>query len=128
MTGHTGGTIYTWDIKLQKLDRQRKVASKQSFSLGGRAYTTYQRGDTLWVCQSNAVTGTERDQWREFLDSVEDGQLFGFGPYTGATASPSDRRTVVLDSEGYTENREVRRSVGGASDYFSFAFTLRETA
>ena len=65
-------------------------------------------------------------QMREFLDSVEGGELFEFDPYGTVGDSPADLRDVKITSKGYTETRSVQRGASGAVDFFSWSFTFRE--
>lgn len=124
-TGHTLGALYSMNLDLKQKDRKRDPSRTRHLSLAGSAYTIYNRGDTLWVCRSAPVQLAVADLWREFLDSVEDGQVFFWDPTHWAGSSPSALRSVVIESDGYTEDR-VARQPNQSDDYYEFGFTLRE--
>lgn len=123
---HTAGTQYSQDLPLRDKDRGRKVERDQQKSLDGHLYTTYYNGAVVWHCKTRPLTGLETSRMREFLDSVEDGQVFDFDPTYGAGHSPSDYRSVTLDGTGYTEQRTMS-GTSQSSHRFTFTFDLRET-
>jgi hypothetical protein len=125
ISGHTEGTTYTIDLLLTVCDRKRDTERKQQRAMSGKTFTLYQRGDVVWNCETIPVTGTAADQIREFLDSVEDGQVFYFDPLNWAGTSPNDFRAVVITTDGYTENRYTQRGAP-ASDHFKFRFSFHE--
>lgn len=125
VSGHTEGGLYTLNLSLTDCDRKRDTERKQQSSLSGKVYTTYHRGDTVWTCETAPVRGAARDQMREFLDSVEDGQVFSFDPYHWGGVSPDDMRPVVIQSDGYTESRYIMLG-SDTSDWFKFRFIMRE--
>lgn len=125
VSGHTVGGLYTLNLQLTDCDRKRAPERKQQVSLSGNVYTTYHRGDTIWQCESAPVRGATRDAWREFLDSVEDGQIFSFDPYNWGGVSPDALRAVVIHSDGYTESRYAMLG-SDTADWFKFRFSMRE--
>lgn len=126
-TGVSAGSVQTRSISLRTLNRQRKVVGETQVALGGTAYKTWHRGDVLYQCETTLVTGNNRGFMREFLDSVESGETFQFDPDNTAVPSPLNWTDVVLESNGYTENRAGRMGAGdgGDADYMTFRFTLR---
>lgn len=127
VAGRTIGATVTWDFLLADLDRMSSTTGSQQTSLAGAVYTTFIRQAVSWQVTSAPASGATARQWREFLDSASDGQSLGFGAYTSSTASPTDRRAVVLDiRRGYRERRTGRVGGGGQSDYFQFSFNLLE--
>lgn len=122
--GHAAGTSYTLDLRLRDKDRKRDVERKTHIAIGGAVYSTYYRGDTVWSLVTAPLAGDDADQMREFLDSVEDGQLFTFDPFHWA-AGAADLRSVVIHSDGYTEDRYVQRG-SDDEDYYVFKFAVVE--
>lgn len=122
--GHTAGTSYTLDLRLRDKDRKRDVERKTHTAIGGAVYSTYYRGDTVWSLVTMPLAGDDAKQMREFLDSVEDGQLFSFDPFHWA-AGVADLRAVVIHSDGYTEDRYVQRG-SDDEDFFVFKFSVVE--
>jgi len=116
---HVADSEYTLTVYLKRYDRSRKVERATARSLSGAGQNTYQRGENWYSCQTSPVTGSDLINMREFLDSVEDGAEFVFND--GVSDS-----TVVLESKGYTETREVQKGGGGTSDYFAFRWKHRE--
>ena len=124
IAGHTAEVPYYMNLKLNKKDRQRQVNRERQEMLTGAVATTYHGGNDMWICATPALTLTEAQQMREFLDSVEDGQQFTFDPLNAVGTSPTQYVNVVIETNGYTEKRFDR---GGdqTGDYFAFAWTMR---
>lgn len=108
------------------LSRSREVRRSASTSLDFTTETLYFAGRSVWPIQTLMLRGAARDAMVEFLDSVEDGQVFEFAPYDGPTDSPIDYRNVVCASDGYSENRDVSTGAPASTDEYTFAFTLAE--
>ena len=105
-------------------NRGRQVKREMHESLNFTTETIYDAGRRVWNMQSIGLSGSAADEFVQFLDSVEDGQVFEFAPYDGVTDSPIDYRNVVA-SAGYDENREV--STGDpTTDVFTYSFALAE--
>lgn len=125
-SGHTAGSLYGLDLTVAEKNRGRKVERATSRSLNGTIFTNYHHGATTWNITTTPLTATAADALREFLDSVEDGQVFGFDPHNWTGVSPSTSVEVVMDSAGYTERRAVKRGGDQTEDRYVFTFTLRE--
>jgi hypothetical protein len=125
VSGHTEAGLYTINLQLTDCDRKRDVERKQQRALGGATYTVYHRGDVVWQCETAPLQGSDADLMREFLDSVEDGQVFQFDPLNWAGVSPNAMRSVVITSDGYTENRYAQRG-SQSLDWFKFRFSFTE--
>jgi len=126
VSGHTEGGAYSINLEVSQKDRTRKVVAFDAVAIGGATWTTYHRGENRWRIETAPLQGADADNVREFLDSVEDGQLFTFDPTYTAGASPSDRRTVRLESNSYTERRAIQRGDDQSGDFFVFAFDVRQ--
>ena len=118
----TLGDQYTLEIYLNKYDRKRKPLRVTTISLTGERSDTYQRADTTYGCSTIPLTGYYHLVMREFLDSVEGGEIFEFAD----SGSPENFVRVQITSKGYTERRRVLRGDGGESDYFSMQWQHRE--
>jgi hypothetical protein len=111
-TGIDADSTQTIDLRLSDCDRRRDVTRSQAISLGGQVYTTYLRGTVFWTC-ATAPLGQERlQQMIEFLESVEDGQVFSFEPAPRVELEPfadslriteeGDPRITEEEDERYT--------------------------
>jgi hypothetical protein len=125
ISGHTAGNSYTLDLALREKDRKRRVKKDIAESLDGHVFTTYHHGRVSWSIKSRPLTLTETLAWREWLDSVEDGQLFSFDPDFAAGASPHHYRGVILEGSQYSEQR-VESGTSQADHRFVFSVELRE--
>jgi len=118
---HVVDTQYTMTVYLKSYDRTRKAVKTSVRSLSGIEQTTYQRGETTYKAQSIPVTGSDVINFREFLDSVEDGSKFEFDSGDGRGFV-----RVQIEGKGYTEKRAIQKGGGGSSDYFAFGWKHRE--
>jgi len=116
---HAAATEYTMTVYLKSCDRQRKPVRNTVTSLSGVEQSTYLRADAIRKCKTVPVTGSDLANFREFLDSVEDGTQFEFDDGSGFV-------DCYMVSKGYSEKRDVMRGGGGSDDYFSFGWTHRE--
>ncbi len=94
--------------------------------------------DRLAEVQYNLLARTEQEvafSTDELVDESDKNLLYlksgdafflQFDPYNGAGASPDAMRSVVLASRNYTERRAVKKGQGGATDGFTFMWTMRE--
>lgn len=106
-----------YDFEVSDVDRQTKPKIGQQISLSGWQETIRDRTDELWRCVTIPVLAADFDHFRQFLDSVDGGEVFTFDPY-GTIAVPVDPMSCVLSSKGYKEKRVSQR-------YLSVSFTAR---
>ena len=111
-SGHSVDTAYTITIGVAKFDRTPVFAGVEHRSLSGSTVTVTHRNDIVYTIVTQRVETTttpDRDDMREFLDSVKNGEEFDI-----------DSVTCVLDSAKapYTETRE-------APDHYSYTFKAR---
>lgn len=125
VSGHTAGGLYILNLRVTSCDRKRDVERTQKRAMSGKTFTMYTRGDVVWSCETIPLKGADADEMREFLDSVEDGQVFQFDPLNWGGASPGAFRSVVISSDGYTENRVTQRGVP-SDDHYKFRFSFHE--
>lgn len=116
---HVAGTDYTLTVSLKSLGRKRKVIKKTAKSLSGVEQTTYLNAEVTRNCKTVPVTGSDILNLREFLSSVEAGELFEFNDGSGFV-------DCYIDSNGYNESRTVMLGSGGSNDYMTFGWTHRE--
>lgn len=118
MSGHTKYTLYDLDFTAQTLSEAHPRTITQNTSLGGLVETVFHRADVRWSIVSTPIleTGTDWEQWMEFLASVQAGEEFTFDAY-GTAASPDNAITVVLI--GSATYQRV-----GASRYVNIAFRV----
>lgn len=121
--GHSAEQTVVLDLKLRDdLTRSRTAVRSDSIAIGGARESVYDRADVTWQGRTQVLYGQDADSMVEFLDSIEDGQIFQWSAYQGSGDSPINYVNVQAEG-GYTENREV--STGApASDGFSYAFRL----
>jgi len=100
------GQSYSIDVRFTNDDRQRKVTKTEAAALSGNTETIVHRRENFFsiVSQVLDTTGTNYDQFIEFLDSCESGESFTFDR-TGSVATPVDQLTARLTGDGYTEQR-----------------------
>ena len=90
------GTTQTLQVTLSSMSRSRVPVKNTYRSLGGMSQTIYHRADTFWKCEHIPATGNAHLQLREFLDSVEAGELWRFDPGDG-----TGYRRMKIESKGY---------------------------
>ncbi len=119
VASHTAGNNYALDFSAGKLDRKSKTARKTHTSRGGQSETLRYRQTITWDITTTRISGANMPLLREFLDSVDGGEVFTFDPY-GTAAAPDNPVNCKLDSNGYSETRH------GGTDSFRVSFRVRE--
>lgn len=123
--GHSQGTDYEFQLRCTAIDPDVDEKKKAARSLSGEnSETVVMRRKKLWRVRTAAVTAAERDNMREFLESVSEGEAFTFDEFA-TVGVPDNALSVELDTN-YNESRAVRQGDGGADDYFRYTFTIRE--
>ena len=120
MSGHFAGRTYSFDVKINKYDRNVSARSNINLSLDRRNTQTILHGiDVVYDMQTipMAESSSSVKQMREFLDSAMNGQYFKIDPL-GTAAAPNAPFIAVLDTTDYAESR---RSIG----YIQFSFKVR---
>ena len=121
------GYDYDLEFYTERVDRSVKVIRNQQQPMGGGApeVLTYRREtyvDVVILGPLGAlITETQMLQWREFLASVEGGEVFTFDRY-GTIAAPVEAKSAMLASEDYFDERIA--GVGGAGLY-KLSFKVR---
>lgn len=124
MSGHSASTEYDFDLRCRAIDPDTDEKKNKSLSLSGaNSETIVLRRKKLRDITTAAVTGTERDNMREFLESVSEGEAFEFDEFGSAT-TPDDPQSVELEGS-YSESRTIKLGDGGADDYFRYKFNIR---
>ena len=97
---------YSIDVTYTVDNRQRQVTKVSSVALSGNTETLTHRREDFFNITSGVLstTGTDYDQFIEFLDSCESGEQFNFDR-TGSVAVPVNPRTGRLSGDGYIEQR-----------------------
>ncbi len=101
-----GNQAYSIDVSFTNDDRQRQVTKVRSVALSGNTETlTHRREDFFNITSSVlSTTGTDYDQFIEFLDSCESDETFSFDRI-GTSATPVNPKTARIEGDGYTEQR-----------------------
>lgn len=116
--GVTSGNAIDFDFDVSATDRETKVERKDQVAFSGLQETSKERTEELWRVTTIPVLEADFDDFRQFLDSCDGGEIFTFDPY-GTLASPVAVKTnCVLDSKGYKEKRVSQR-------YLSVSFRIR---
>jgi len=118
---------YNLEFYTERVDRSVQVKRSQQQPLGGGApeVLTFRRETFIDVTVLGPLgallTEVQILQWREFLASVEGGEVFTFDRY-GTIALPVEAKSAMLASENYMEERVA--GVGGAGLY-KLSFQVR---
>lgn len=126
IAGHSADTLYELNLTCADLVRSRNPVTRSDISLDGTEYSLRYRADVFWQVSLTPLNLTDLANVNEFLDSVENKELFEMDPYGAVGDSPDAYRDCVIAGKGYTEVRRVRRGDGGASDLFTVTFRVRE--
>jgi hypothetical protein len=110
------GQSYDLEFYSERVDRSVSVKRNQHQPMGGgRPEVLLMRRETYFDVTvigplGEPLTEAQMPQWREFLASVEGGEIFTFDRY-GTVAEPVEPKAVMLASEDYTEDRvaQMRR-------------------
>jgi hypothetical protein len=105
------------DFSVSKIDRSTKPVVGSMTSLSGWQETMRDRTDVFFAVLTLPVLAADFDDFQQFLDSVDGGELFTFDPY-GTIAVPVDAQQCILASKGYKEKRVSQR-------YLSVSFKVR---
>jgi len=118
---------YNLEFYSEKVDRSVMVKRSVQQPMGGGApeVLTYRRDTFIDVTVLGPLgallTEAQMPQWREFLASVEGGELFTFDRY-GTIAAPVEPANAILETTDYTEERIV--GAGNAGSY-KLSFKVR---
>ena len=115
------GTQQTLRVILSRMDRARTAKKATNIALGGQMQTIYHHSDTFWQLAHKPVSGNAHLQLREFLDSVEAGEIWELDPGDG-----TGYRDMYIESKSYTENRVVKTGGGPVGDFYTFTWQGRE--
>lgn len=97
---------YSVDFNLEMADRASKAKRTSHQPLGGgRPEVLFFHSDVLLHVRTGVILEANIKQWREFLSSVQGGELFTLDRY-GTAASPVESKNCILTTEEYTEARE----------------------
>lgn len=112
------GTAYDLDLSLTAANRSESVESSNTVSLNGNQETTFIRRDVSYSLNINRVYASTLPAVRNFLHSVEAGQIFELDRY-GSASVPDDPVNVIAQP-GFTEQRN------GVDDYYTITMNVRE--
>ena len=91
---------------VEQANRNVKIIKNVQRALGGgQPEVLTHRRDVMIDVTTGLILETNIKQWREFLASVEGGELFTFDRY-GTIAVPVEPLQVYLADDGYTETRD----------------------
>lgn len=102
----TIGEQVTFDLPMRYagIQRSRQAQVNQRESMAGKIEAYYYRGRRSWTINLIPVGDTLADRVRQFLDSVEDKQIFQFAPYATSTTPSPEWLSVFIDPAQYTES------------------------
>jgi hypothetical protein len=113
------GQSYTLETGIVQATRSVNVIRSEKQPIGGGApEVLLQREEVFIDVTTSVLQESQIAQWREFLASVQGGELFTFDRY-GTLASPVEPKSAMLASTSYTEMRE------GSSFVYQIAFKVR---
>lgn len=100
------GQSYSLEFKAEKVDRSEDVKRSMQQPIGGGAPEVLNYRSEVYVDVLTEILdeATQVPQVREFLASVQAGEVFTFDRY-GTVAAPVDPRQAMLSSEKYAEQR-----------------------
>lgn len=124
--GHTANTSYSINLPVVSMPVARQVTKERQQSLDGTRETIHFYSCEVWDVSLAVMYGTAAAQVKEFLDSVENGEVFTFDPY-GTANTPNNPLSGEIESDGYNKTREPRGQ-GGANDGFRYSFQVRVMA
>lgn len=106
LRGYVRGYAQAYELEFfpSVLERDVKIIRKASRSLGGAMETLLQRRDVFFTLNTGPILEAALAQWREFIASVEGGEVFTFDP-DGLPGIPDVPFSAVLDSARYEEDR-----------------------
>lgn len=103
IAGHVAGTQYEIEFSIRSARRSRASVTQANRSFAGDRETLYFRADEVWSVETTLVDESNLDAWREFLDSVEDGESFQLD-VGGSVASPGEVMNGFIEGRP-AENR-----------------------
>jgi hypothetical protein len=95
--------VYTLPVRYAGMSRTRSVVKHTRRSLSGRRETYAESTENSYQISTKPLTPTQQPHLVMFLDSVEEGETFGFAP-TDEAFSDS-----ILEGAGYEETRQPER-------------------
>jgi hypothetical protein len=125
MVGHLASITYGFEFQVTRADRSVEQLRSGQRSLSGKREVLFFGQIVRWEVVMFPIPAIEADLYREFLDSVADGQVFTFDPY-GTRDAPVRALAVELDDDSYTERRVTITGDPEYSDYLEFSFRVSE--
>lgn len=123
VTGHVADQTYTIALRVNSLERGKKVRRSEQEALSGKSEALLWHNLKTFQATTAALRGGELEAVREFLESVSGGEPFAFDEF-GSVGAPHNPINVLLVGN-YSERRAVRQGDGGDKDYFRFSFSFR---
>lgn len=120
VAGHTAGSSYSIDLKLQQFSEQIETPKTAHVSIGGTVETVLKRAVKIYQVVF-IWPHTENTSVEEFLYSVAGGETFTLSPYGDVGDSPDLAESVVYTGSGYS----VGRMTHGSTPWRSVGMTLR---
>lgn len=120
ISGHSIGNQYYIDFNLA-IGSRKSYNSIRNYndSISGKREVIRHREDVNWDITATIIPEAQLELWYEFLSSVVSGETFQFDAF-GTYASPNNLQTVILLSDGWSEN-----PMSEVNDYFEIQFQLR---
>lgn len=106
-----------FDFEVSQVNRATKPIGGSQVSLSGYEETVRDRTDEFYTLVTVPVLEASFDDFRQFLDSVDGGEMFTLDPY-GTIASPVQAMNCIMAQKGYKEKRVSQR-------YLSVSFKVR---
>jgi hypothetical protein len=135
---HADGDPVTLSFSASELSPGREIVRDVQKSLSGKTETLLHNTLRTWSVTTGPLDGVALDAMLEFLASTEGGESFAFEPWRYETGPSLDldftvprlriaeATTVQMTTEGYTLSRLIGVGTGGADDYYSVNFAVKE--
>jgi hypothetical protein len=123
-TGHAANVSYSIELDLVEATSEVVDVCEKPRSPGGGVEPSFERQDTFWNFQFAPVSGFDLELLREFLDSIESGELFRVWIWPDDTAPLTLKRS---DDSGHSEDAFMRCGAEDR-DYFTAQFRALQVA
>jgi hypothetical protein len=117
-SGHSADTEYTIEFNVRQSVRSRSPTRSEQRAMNGAKEVIYYSAEEVYQVETTLQDEADLDLWREFLDSVEDGQEFGYDD-AGTVSTPVNELQGTIQGRG----RETRVE----PSYWRFGFTFERT-
>jgi len=139
LTGmHAVGDTVSLSFSTTNLTPGRAVSRTQQKAIGGARETLHHNALRTWSITTEPLQASTLDAVMEFLASVEGGEDFTLEAWRQETGPSldldfitprfrvSEAASVELESESWNLDEVIRQGTGGADDWYSLSFSVKE--